>query len=115
MNRSTEERLSETRRLLVASRGVYEKRDSLADEISRSTGLSLAGVELGFSYLERDATDAELVRLVEAVTQAAHVHVILSANVFIAPLRALALARAAAPRVTLRPSPRDPVLAQALV
>jgi hypothetical protein len=40
---------------------------------------------------------------------------VLSANVFVAALRALALARAAAPRVTIRPSPRDPVLARALV
>ena len=41
--------------------------------------------------------------------------VILSANVFVAPLRALALARAAAPRVSVRPSRRDPVLTSQLV
>jgi hypothetical protein len=40
---------------------------------------------------------------------------VLSANVFVAPLRAIAIARAAAPVVTVRPSPRDPVLACALV
>jgi hypothetical protein len=41
--------------------------------------------------------------------------VILSANVFVAPLRAIAVARAAAPRVTVRASPRDPVLANEIV
>jgi hypothetical protein len=41
--------------------------------------------------------------------------VILSSNVFVAPLRALAIARAAASRVTVRPSSRDPTLTGALV
>jgi hypothetical protein len=41
--------------------------------------------------------------------------VILSANVFIGALRALALARAAATRVTIRPSSRDPIMTEALV
>ena len=40
---------------------------------------------------------------------------VLSANVFVAALRAIALARAAAAVVTVRPSPRDPALARALV
>jgi hypothetical protein len=43
------------------------------------------------------------------------VHVILSANVFVAHLRALAIARAAADRVTIRASQHDSVLAHALV
>jgi hypothetical protein len=41
--------------------------------------------------------------------------VILSANVFVAPLRSIAIARAASDRVTVRPSSRDPTLARALV
>jgi hypothetical protein len=76
--------------------------------------LSPQGVELGFASLERDATDDELRALVAAVGDATRVHVVLSANVFVAPLRAMAIALAAAARVTVRPSPRDPVLARAL-
>jgi hypothetical protein len=41
--------------------------------------------------------------------------VILSANVFVAPLRAIALARAASDRVLVRASRREPVFARALV
>ena len=43
-----------------------------------------------FESLEKEASDAELRSLVDAAGQADHVHVVLSANVFIAPLRALA-------------------------
>ncbi len=50
-----------------------------------------------------------------AAGDAACVHVILSANVFVAPLRALAVARAASARVTVRPSPRDPTLTCAIL
>jgi hypothetical protein len=79
------------------------------------TGLSLAGVELGFESLEREASDADLRSLVEGAGDASHVHVVLSSNVFVAPLRALAVARAASASVTVRPSSRDPVLTEAIV
>jgi hypothetical protein len=72
-------------------------------------------VELGFASLETDASDDDLRALVSRAGDATRVHVILSANVFVAPLRAIALARAAAPLVTVRASARDPVLARALV
>jgi hypothetical protein len=94
---------------------VYERRAKLTGAIAESTGLSAEGVELGFSYLERAASDAELATLVSGVSEAHHVHVILSANVFVAALRALALAVASAPKVTVRPSARDPWLTRALV
>lgn len=113
--RSVDERIADVRRLLAAARRVYERRDALVPSLVRTTGLSPQGVLLGFESLERDASDAELRALVESAGDAAHVHVILSANVFVGALRALALARAAAPRVTVRPSSRDPVLAEALV
>jgi hypothetical protein len=77
--------------------------------------LSTQGVEVGFACLERDASEGDLRALVAAAGDAAHVHVVLSANVFVAGLRALAMARAAAARVTVRPSPRDPTLVEALV
>ncbi len=115
MSRSRAERVSDVRRLLEAARRVYARRAELVPELVATTGLSAQGVELGFESLEREATDEQLEALVDAAGDAAHVHVVLSANVFVAPLRALALARAAAPRVTVRPSPRDPVVTRALV
>jgi hypothetical protein len=115
MARGPSERVADVRRLLEAARRVYVARASLAPALVEATGLSPEGVELGFASLERDATDVELRALVEAAGDARHVHVVLSANVFVAALRALALAWAAAPRVTVRPSERDPVLARALV
>jgi hypothetical protein len=113
--RSSARRIADVRRLLDAARAVHADRANLKDEIARATGLSLEGVELGFASLEREATDAELGSLVEGAGDAPSVHVILSANVFVAPLRAIALARAAAGRVTVRPSPRDPAIARAVV
>jgi acyl-CoA reductase-like NAD-dependent aldehyde dehydrogenase len=115
VTRSARERARDVRRLLVAAASVYRERVAIAEELGRTTGLSAEGVELGFGCLERDATDAELDSLVEAAGDAERVHVVLSANVFVASLRALALARAASARVTVRPSPRDPVLTRALV
>jgi hypothetical protein len=114
VSRGVEARVADVRRLLAASRAVYADRARLAPAIAQATGLSPEGVELGFGSLEREASDAELRALVEAAGDAPRVHVILSANVFVAPLRAMALARAAAEHVTMRPSPRDPVLARAL-
>jgi Acyl-CoA reductase (LuxC) len=115
MNRSVDERVRDVTRWLEAARDVYQRRGELAPAIARSTGLSPEGVALGFDSLERDATPAELRELVARAGDATHVHVILSANVFVAPLRAIAMARAASGRVTVRPSPRDPTLTRALV
>jgi hypothetical protein len=113
--RSFEERARDVRRLLDAAEHVYGRRRELLPALVRTTGLSPEGVLLGFESLERDVSDGELHALIESAGDAAHVHVILSANVFVGALRALALARAAAPRVTVRPSSRDPVLTEALV
>jgi hypothetical protein len=115
MKRSLEDRVRDVRRWLDAARAVYDDRARLTPEIAASTGLSPEGVTLGFESLEVDATPEQLHALVAAAGTAAHVHVILSANVFVAPLRALAMARAAASRVTVRPSSRDPTLTGALV
>ena len=115
MTRGTNERIADVRRLLEVAREVYEDRANLAPALERATGLSPAGVALGFDSLEREASSDELRALVASAGDAAHVHVILSANVFVAPLRALAIARAASTRVSVQPSSRDPVLARALV
>jgi hypothetical protein len=113
--RTVAERTGDIRRLLAASCEVYARRAELVPAIVQSTGLSPEGVDFGFQSLERDARDEDLLRLVATAGNAPRVHVVLSANVFIAPLRALALARATSPVVTMRPSPRDPVLVRALV
>jgi hypothetical protein len=115
VSRGVDERVADVRRLMAAARSAYDDRARLAPAIARSTGLTPEGVELGFSCLERDATDSELRSLVVGAGDATRVHLILSANVFVAPLRALAIARAAANQVTVRPSPRDPTLTRALV
>lgn len=89
---------------------------ALVAPLMESTGLSRAGVELGLTkHLELSVTDEELSALVDRTPKSTRAHVILSANVFVAALRALVLARAAAPRVTVRPSRRDPVFARAIV
>jgi hypothetical protein len=113
--RTAHERIRDVRRLLEASREVHARRARLAPAIAQATGLSPEGVELGFESLERDASDEDLRALVARAGEAPEVHVILSANVFVAPLRAIAVACAAAPRVTVSPSARDPVIAHALV
>jgi hypothetical protein len=115
MSRTVRERMASVRGLLEAARAVHDERARLAPAVARATGLTPQGVELGFAFLERDATDGELRELVARAGEASSVHVILSANVFVAPLRALAIARAASARVTVRPSPRDPTLTRALV
>lgn len=114
--RSVGERIADVRRLLAAARAVTAARLGIQADLARSTGLSKEGVELAFTrHLELDATDSELTALVGYAGQAESVLVILSANVFVAALRAIALARAASSSVRVRPSRRDPVFARALV
>jgi hypothetical protein len=108
-------RLRAVRRLLSAAAWVYAERARFAREVAAATGLTAEGVEAGFACLEREATDTELTALIASAGDAEEVHVILSANVFVAPLRALALARAASAHVTVRPSSRDPTLTRVLV
>lgn len=103
------------RRILDVAREVAADA-SLVPKLVASTGLSEQGVRLALAeHLEVDATDAELEALRATVEPASRVHVVLSANVFVGALRALVLARAAAPHVTVRPSRRDPAFATALV
>ncbi len=87
----------------------------MVPKLVQSTGLSPENVRLGLSEHLETATDAELEALAASVTPAARVHVILSASVFVAPLRAIALALAASDRVTVRPSRREPHFAKALI
>lgn len=103
-------------RILAAARAVAADRASLVDDLVRTTGLSREGVELGFArHLELAPSPAEIDALIASAGEAKHVVVILSANVFVGALRAIAIARAASPSVVVRPSRREPHFARALV
>ncbi|MEZ4262054.1 MAG: acyl-CoA reductase [Polyangiaceae bacterium] len=111
-----DERIAAVQKLLDAAREVVSARAFIAPAIVESTGLSREGVELALTeHVEVDATPGDVAALVDRAGDHPEVRVILSANVFVGALRALALARAAAPRVWVRPSRRDPTFARALV
>jgi hypothetical protein len=119
--RTYAERLAAVRAVVRAARVLYEDRQRLIPDLVRTTGLSPEGVQLGFEeHLEISPAAGDVDALLASVASrgtdgASRVHVILSAGVFVAPLRAIAVARAAAPVVTLHASRRDPVFAHALV
>jgi acyl-CoA reductase-like NAD-dependent aldehyde dehydrogenase len=116
MTRNAAERIADVRRLQQAARDVIERRSALVPAIVESTGLSTEGVELALArHVEVDATEAELAALVAHAGDVSRVTVVLSANVFVGALRAVALARAASNDVVVRPSRRDPAFAHALV
>jgi len=103
-------------RKLMAAAAQAARDEAIVSELVSTTRLSRENVILGLSrHLETQASDAELDALIAGVTQTARVHVILSASVFVAPLRAIALGLAASDRVTVRPSRREPCFARALV
>jgi hypothetical protein len=84
--------------------------------MARQGPLSEQGVDLALrDHLELDPSPRELDALIESAGDAAYVHVLLSANVFVGALRALAIAVAAAPRVTVRMSRRESVFARDLL
>ena len=116
MIRSDAARVEAVWGVVHAARQVTAARYRITDALIRTTGLSREGVALGFDrHLETRPSESEIARLVACTPEAPEVHVVLSSNVFTAPLRALAVARAAAPRVIVRPSRWDPVFTDALV
>ncbi len=85
-------------------------------ELLSTTGLSLANVELCLrEHLETHASPGEIARLVACTQAVPRAHVLLSANVFVGALRALALAVSSAPQVVVRASRREPSFARAIV
>jgi hypothetical protein len=118
MSRSHAERVGDVARVVDAARAEAAGRGegTLVADLVRSTGLTREGVDLAFArHLELAPTDAEIEALVRGAGDAKHVVVILSANVFVGALRAIAIARAASPSVVVRPSRREPYFARALV
>ena len=115
--RSLDERITDVRRLMAAARSVVvNSRATLLPELVRTTGLSPEGVASALTaHLELEASDEALAALVKGAGEAEAVHVVLSANVFVAALRAIAIARAASNDVRVSPSSREPAFARALV
>jgi hypothetical protein len=116
---SIEDRKRRVRRLLAAARRLADPADSLGREarltLPQVTGLTPEGVELGLSrHLETDVAADDLERFVASAGTASRVHVVLSANVFVGALRAIALAAAASPAVLVRPSSRESIVAPLL-
>jgi len=106
-------------RLVAVARRIADPADPLGQRaralLPASTGLSLQGVELGLTRcLEIAPTDLELRSLCEGTPSAPRAHVLLSANVFVAAHRAIALALAASARVEVRPSRREPEMVRLL-
>jgi len=116
---SFEERERRVHSILAAARRLADSRDPLGQEARRAlpaaTGLSEAGVELGLSaHLETSVSPDALAQLIARAGSAPSVHVVLSANVFVGAVRAIALALAAAPSVFVRASRREEVMAPLL-
>lgn len=113
------ERAARVERLLAAARSLaapgHRAGQALRAHLLETTGLSRENIELGLNRcLETSATEAGLDALVAGTPTAPRAHVLLSGNVFVAPLRAIALGLAASDDVRVRASRRDPALAQAL-
>jgi hypothetical protein len=84
-------------------------------ELPGSTRLSPEGVAYALERcLESEPSEAEIGRLCSAATAAPRAHVLLSANVFVAAHRAVALALAASEHVCVRPSRREPAFVELL-
>jgi hypothetical protein len=118
---TNEERTARVRALLAAAKRLRDRPPDapdarrLRDDLIRSTGLSEEGVALGITrYLETEASSGDLSALVDRAGDAPRVWVVLSANVFIASLRAIAIAVAASEDVRVRPSRREPAFTTAL-
>jgi hypothetical protein len=88
---------------------------AIVDPLVSSTNLSRRGVELALArHVETSASEEGIASLLAYAGRTKHVHVVLSANVFVAAVRAIAIALAASDRVTVKPSRREPVFAKAL-
>ncbi len=106
--------------IIEAARLIADQTDPLGIEARRrlpqTSGLSPQGVQLALSrHLEIRPDPKHVRRLIEGAEAAPRCWVLLTANVCTAALRALVWATATAPRVFVRASSRDPVLAELLV
>lgn len=106
--------------LVRVARRLQDSTDEIGHEarlrLPEVTGLSIESIELALAdHLETHPTSEQIDNLLKSTTSAPRCHVVMSANVFTAPLRALALALATSDRVYVRASRRDPVLTELLI
>ncbi|MGC4095042.1 MAG: acyl-CoA reductase [Polyangiaceae bacterium] len=106
-------------RLLDGARKLANREHPLGREVRarllRSTGLSRESIEWALEHcLETRPSQDELEALANSVEPSPRAHVLLSANVFVAAHRALALALAASAHVYVRPSRREPEMTELL-
>ena len=88
---------------------------ALRRRLLETTGLSAPNIELGLTRCLETAPVAEhLQTLLASTPEAPRAHVLLSGNVFVAALRAIAIGLASSAQVSVRASRRDPALAEAL-
>ncbi|HEX2877232.1 MAG TPA: acyl-CoA reductase [Polyangiaceae bacterium] len=115
----TAERRARLERLLEAARELANPEKSpgqaLRARLLETTGLSGPGIERGITHsLEAAPSEAELQALLASTPHAPRAHVLLSSNVFVGALRAIAIGVASSAQVCVRASRRDPALAEAL-
>ena len=115
----------ETRRARLEP--LFESARSLSDATSErgqrarerlvlSSGLSAPGVDFALQRcLETAPDEAEIAALIRSTPRAQVAHVLLSANVFVAAHRAIAIALAASEQVRVRASRREPEMAELLL
>ena len=119
MSWAFDSREARIRRLTEAAAKIADPEQQLGrrarELLTATTGLSAEGVDYALRHcLETHPSEAEIRALCESVPSAPRAHVLLSANVFVAALRAIALAIAAAPLVEVRVSRREPHMAALL-
>ncbi|MDF3064669.1 MAG: hypothetical protein K0R38_270 [Polyangiaceae bacterium] len=107
-------RRARVRRLLDAARELPSDA-ALVRRLLETTALSRENIELGLRRcLETHPEPEHVEQLVSSTPEAPAAHVLLSGNVFVASLRAIAIGVASSARVKVRASRRDPALAEAL-
>ena len=89
--------------------------ESLVPTLAASSGLSPEGVRYAFEHSLESRATLNLDRVFHSAEESERIAVILSANVFLAPLRALVLGLAASDHVVAVPSSREPYFTEALV
>lgn len=107
-------------RVLAAASRLRDESDSyhreLMERLPSEIGWSPTSVSNALRFcVETQASDDELVSLLASVPEERVVHVVLSSNVFVAAVRAIALAWASAPVVRVKPSRREPIFPEVLL
>lgn len=116
----TLDRISRVRRWLDCLRPLADDAHPMGrtvrEELPRAVRLSRESVAWALTHtLEVEASDDEVRQLVENTVVAPCAHVVLSANVFVGALRAIAIALASSSRVKVRASRREPRTVQYLL